>query len=381
MMVCKQIAVSDFRNIEKAEVAFSDGVNILIGENAQGKTNLLEAIFYASVGRSFRATHTNEMIRFGQDAADISLDYRDAKREQNLHVRLFRDRRRLVEKNGLKMDRMSDIVGSFRAVLFCPEHLSLIKDGPAERRNYMDVAISRMYPMYMHALQKYHTVLKQRNALLKQAALDRRSFDATVELWSDQLAVEAAVIAEARVKFIRRANGYVASCFADMTGDREIPMMVYDGSSGQDEEEYLDREATAKKYRELLMASHDREIAAGATLWGIHKDDLDIRLNGKSARIYASQGQQRSLALAMKLAEGEICREEFGDDPVFLFDDVLSELDASRRDFLIRRICDKQVILTTCENESLFSLDDARIIRVENGKYCEMSGDEPCFCT
>ena len=371
MMVCKKIAVEDFRNIEKAEVAFSSGVNILIGENAQGKTNLLEAIFYASVGRSFRATHTNEMIRFGAPAADISLDYRDTKRDQNLHIKLFRDRRRLVEKNGLKMDRLSDIVGSFRAVLFCPEHLSLIKDGPAERRNYMDVAISRMYPMYMHALQTYHNILKQRNALLKQAVFDRQSFDSTVELWSERLAEEAAVIAEARLRFIRRANGYVAACFSEMTGDREQPTMVYDGSSGQDEDEYLDREATKKKYVELLMSSHDREIAAGATLWGIHKDDLDIRLNGKSARIYASQGQQRSLALAMKLAEGEICREELGDDPVFLFDDVLSELDASRRDFLIRRIKDKQVILTTCESETLFSLDDARIIRVENGIYTQ----------
>ena len=372
MMYCKKISVSDFRNIEHAEVSFSEGVNILIGENAQGKTNLLEAIFYASVGRSFRATHTNEMIRFGQSAADISLDYRDAKRDQNLHIRLLRDKRRVVEKNGLKMERLSDIVGCFRAVLFCPEHLSLIKDGPAERRNYMDVAISRMYPMYMHALQTYHSVLKQRNALLKQAVFDRRSFDATVELWSERLAAEAAVIAEARMKFIRRANGHVASCFADMTGDREQPTMVYDGSSGQPEEEYLDREATAKRYLELLMSSHEREIAAGATLWGIHKDDLDIRLNGKSARIYGSQGQQRSLALAMKLAEGEICREEFGDDPVFLFDDVLSELDAMRRDFLIRKIRDKQVILTTCESEALFSLDDARMIRVQNGNYLEM---------
>ena len=373
MMICKQIVLSDFRNIEHAEVAFSDGVNILIGSNAQGKTNLLEAIFYASVGRSFRATHTNEMIRFGAPAADISLDYRDVKRDQNLHVKIFRDRRRLVEKNGMKMDRMSDVVGSFRAVLFCPEHLSLIKDGPAERRGYMDVAISRMYPMYMHALQKYHTLLKQRNTLLKQAVFDRRSFDATVELWSEQLANEAAVIAEARLKFIRRANRYLEACFAEMTGQSEKPTMVYDGSSGQDEDEYFDREATAKRYLELLMASHDREIAAGATLWGIHKDDLDIRLNGKSARIYASQGQQRSLALAMKLAEGEICREEFGDDPVFLFDDVLSELDASRRDFLIRRIKNKQVILTTCESEKLFSLNDARMIRVENGNYLEMS--------
>ena len=373
MMYCKKIAVEDFRNIEKAEVAFSEGVNILIGENAQGKTNLLEAIFYASVGRSFRATRSEEMIRFGASTAEISLDYRDAKRDQNLRVRLFRDKRRIVERNGLKLDRMSDIVGGFRAVLFCPEHLSLIKDGPAERRSYMDVAISRMYPMYMHALQNYHTILKQRNALLKQATVDRRSFDATIELWSDRLAAEAAVIAEARLQFIRRANGYVAACFADMTGDREQPTMIYDGSSGQPEEEYFDREATAKRYRELLMASHDREIAAGATLWGIHKDDLDIRLNGKSARIYASQGQQRSLALAMKLAEGEICREEFSDDPVFLFDDVLSELDAARREFLIRRIHDKQVILTTCENENLFSLSDACMIRVENGRYTEMT--------
>ena len=262
MMYCKKISVSDFRNIEHAEVSFSEGVNILIGENAQGKTNLLEAIFYASVGRSFRATHTNEMIRFGQSAADISLDYRDAKRDQNLHIRLLRDKRRVVEKNGLKMERLSDIVGCFRAVLFCPEHLSLIKDGPAERRNYMDVAISRMYPMYMHALQTYHSVLKQRNALLKQAVFDRRSFDATVELWSERLAAEAAVIAEARLKFIRRANGHVASCFADMTGDREQPTMVYDGSSGQPEEEYLDREATAKRYLELLMSSvHQPSIA------------------------------------------------------------------------------------------------------------------------
>ena len=154
-----------------------------------------------------------------------------------------------------------------------------------------------------------------------------------------------------------------------MTGEREIPTLVYDGSSGQEEDEYFDREKVREKYYELLSSYHEREISVGATLYGIHKDDIDIRLNGKSARIYASQGQQRSLALAMKLAEGEIIKEEFGDQPVFLFDDVLSELDSSRREYLIKKIKDKQVIMTTCEEENAERFGNAKIIRVKNGNY------------
>ncbi|MBQ9783704.1 MAG: DNA replication/repair protein RecF [Clostridia bacterium] len=368
-MTCKNITVRNFRNIGEAKVEFQEGVNILAGENAQGKTNLLEAIFYPSVGRSFRGAHTPEMIRFGESFAELTLDFRDSKRDQSIHVKLFRDKQRQVEKNGVRMDKLSDVVGSFRAVLFCPEHLSMIKDGPSQRRAYMDLAISRMYPMYLHSLQKYSYLLKQRNALIKGAYQDRRTFDGTVELWSAQLAREAAIISEARLTFIRRAAGYIAECFAEMTGEREIPTVRYDGSSGQKQEEYADREATEKKYFELLMSSHDREIAVGATLWGIHKDDLDIALNGKSARIYGSQGQQRSLALAMKLAEGEITREEFGDYPVFLFDDVLSELDGNRRDYLIHKIRDKQVIITSCEPDLLSDLSDVERIRVQNGTY------------
>lgn len=368
-MYCKKISVRDFRNIQNAEVDFFEGVNVLVGENAQGKTNLLEAIFFTSSGRSFRGAHTPEMIRFGEASSDIGISFIEKKREQSIKVTLFRDRQKKVEKNGVKMDKMSDVVGSFRAVLFCPEHLSMIKDGPSQRRSYMDLAISRMYPMYMHSLQKYNYILKQRNALIKTAYSDRYGFDSTVELWSAQLAHEAAIISDMRLRFIRRASGHIAESFREMTGEREIPRVVYDGSSSQDEEEYLDRELTEKKYFDLLMSSHDREISAGATLFGIHKDDLDICLNDKSARIFASQGQQRSLALAMKLAEGEICREEFGDYPVFLFDDVLSELDASRREYLIKKITGKQVILTSCEPELLSEFDGVRRIRVEGGKY------------
>jgi DNA replication and repair protein RecF len=213
--------------------------------------------------------------------------------------------------------------------------------------------------------------LRQRNALLKSAYNDRSAFDGTVEFWSAQLAREAAVISEARLRYIRRASVYISACFSEMTGEREIPTVMYDGSSGQQEDEYLDRDATEKKYYQLLMSSHDREIAVGATLWGIHKDDLDIHLNGKSARIYGSQGQQRSLALAMKLAEGEICREEFRDYPVFLFDDVLSELDSGRQEYLIHKIRGKQVIITGCNPELLSDTEDVRRILVRNGSYIQ----------
>ena len=143
-MYCIRIEVENFRNIERAEIDFSEGVNILVGENAQGKTNLLEAVFFSSVGRSFRTTHSNELIRFGENSSDVLLTYRDNVRENKIHLKIMKDKQKLVEKNGLKMDRLSDIVGSFRAVLFCPEHLSLIKEGPHERRGYMDVAISRL---------------------------------------------------------------------------------------------------------------------------------------------------------------------------------------------------------------------------------------------
>ena len=309
------------------------------------------------------------MIRFGCESADISLDFKDSKRDQNIHVRIFQDKQRTVEKNGVKIDRLSDIMGSFRSVLFCPEHLSLIKDGPSERRSYLDMAISRMYPTYMRSLQNYNNALKQRNALIKSATSDRDTFNSTVELWSIQLAHEAAIISDMRLEFIKRAEVYISRFFNEMTGGNEKPLVICHGNAGLSAEEYSDRKKTEKRYLELLSGSLEREIYAGATLYGIHKDDIDISINGKSARIYASQGQQRSLALAMKLAEGEICREEFGDNPVFLFDDVLSELDATRRDYLVNRMKDKQVIITTCEPDALSSVIDGVKIKVEDGTY------------
>ena len=365
-MECNRIFVRDFRNIERAEIEFGNGVNILCGENAQGKTNLLEAISFASLGKSFRTAHDEEMIRFGAEMCEISLDFTDSVRRQNITVRMMAGKRKHIEQNRVKIGRVSDIVGAFRTVLFCPEHLSLIKEGPGERRNYLDIAISQLYPLYMKSLQKYNQILKQRNQLIRIAQDDRNTFNATIELWSEQLAHEAAIISRYRHRYLLSANAHIEECFMEMMGEKEKPKAIYCGSSKQPSEEYEDVARTEKIYRELLMTHHDREIGAGSTLWGIHKDDIEILLNEKPARQYASQGQQRSLALSMKLAEGEVCSAICGERPVFLFDDVFSELDGMRRAYLSGKMKDRQVIITTCEPTGIVG---GNIIRVEKGCF------------
>ncbi len=375
-MYCQKAALKNFRNIKEAQIEFSEGINILVGENAQGKTNLLEALFYASVCRSFRATNTAEMIKFGENSAEISIDYKQSAktRTDRLCYKLSCDKKRTVQKNNLKVERLSDIIGSFRAVLFCPEHLSLIKDGPSERRSYLDIAISRISPKYIHSLQRYNYFLKQRNSLIKSAYNDRAVFDATVSLWSEKMAEEAAIISKERASFVKRVEKLSCEYFAEMTKEKEVVSMIYKGSANLDEDDYYNTERVKEKYFSLLMSAHDREIAIGSTLYGIHKDDIDIRLNQKSARSYASQGQQRSLALAMKLSEGEICKEMLGDYPVFLFDDVLSELDDIRRDYLILNATnetEKQLIITTCERKFVEGIKANKIISVKDGRYTE----------
>lgn len=365
-MIVHSCRAVGYRNIESAEVEFCDGVNVLVGDNGQGKTNIIEAVYLCAVGRSFRGADESEMIRFGDAGAEVSVDFSDSIRRQNITMRLFRDKRRQVEKNKVKITKMSDMVGSLSAVLFCPEHLSIVKEGPAARRNYLDIAISQLRPMYISSLQKYNKILKQRNKLIRDAEEDRRTFNETIDFWSEQLATEAANIACMRVEYLERARVLIADFFRDMTGGREVPELKYAGSSHDEEQFYLDRAAAKHKYLKMLTENHDREIGAGSTLWGIHKDDVIIDLNSHPARVFASQGQQRSIALAMKLSEGEISREIKGEYPIFLLDDVLSELDASRRDYLINKIEGRQVIMTTCET---VPVGDAKMIRVSGGNY------------
>ena len=365
-MICNRIRVSDFRNIETADVSFDEGINLLVGANAQGKTNLLEAIFYASIGKSFRTSSDEEMIRFGRDMLEISLDFSDSLREQNLTVRLMKGKRRRIEHNKVRLTKVSDVVGLFRTVLFCPEHLSIVKDGPGERRNFLDVAISQLYPGYMRSLQNYNKILKQRNQLLRDAAEDPAIFRETAEFWSAGLAHEAAILSQYRKRYCKMLDPAVKEIFREMTEGGEVPELCYEPSLHGEDVDFEDVGATEKAYFDKLMSHHEREIAAGSTLWGVHKDDVRMDLCGKAARMFASQGQQRSMALAIKLAEGSICRQICGEMPAYLLDDVFSELDAARRSYLAEKIKGRQVIITTCEEKLPTG---GNLIRVEGGKY------------
>ncbi|MBQ8005133.1 MAG: DNA replication/repair protein RecF [Clostridia bacterium] len=369
-MICKYIKIKNYRNIEDAAVSFDDGVNILIGDNAQGKTNLLEGIYTFSLGKSFRGAKEADVIRFGENEALIEMCFKTERRSdiQNLKIHIARGKRRRIELNGVKIERLSEMIGSFIAVLFCPEHLSLIKEGPSMRRNYLDIAISQFRPVYLKSLQRYYSILDQRNRLIKNAEEDRKTLDSTISLWSEQLSHEEALISSFRYQYVKKVEEAFSKYFSDMTGMKEKIEMEYIGSSKQIGEKYLDINAVENRYKELLSKNIEREIAAKSTLWGIHKDDIEIMINGKSAKMFGSQGQQRSLALEMNLAEGDICFFETKERPVLLLDDVLCELDEKRREFLLSNIKDRQVIITTCEK---IDFGDAKRIFAENGKYYE----------
>ena len=367
-MTCKKIKLENYRNIESAEIEFSNGVNILVGDNAEGKTNALESVYLFALGKSFRGAKEKDLILFGRDRASVQMDYNADGRDESLEIKYSSLGRRQIYHNKVKLSKMSELVGNFKAVLFCPEHLSLIKDGPSLRRSFLDVAISQIRPVYMKSLQRYNIILANRNKLIKEADENRDHFRSMIDVLSYQLACEAANIASARAWYIDMLCGKVKDCFFDMTGEREKPHLMYQGSAKEDEDAYFDVERIKNRYYELLTSKIEREVAAGSTLYGTHKDDLEIELNGKSARIFASQGQQRSLSLALKLSEGQISRDIDGKEPVYLFDDVLSELDEGRREYVCSNLSGRQVILTTCEKDtSIFG--DAKIIRVKGGTY------------
>ena len=379
-MQCRRIRLRDFRNIAEADVTFSPGVNLLHGENAQGKTNLLEALYYTAIGKTFRTGHDEELIRFGAESATVenyfSSDALPADRQtaDRLTVRLLRGRGgRSVDRNGVRARSMSEVIGLFRVVLFCPSHLSVVQGSPEDRRDFLNVAISQLRPLYVRELKLFNRALKERNALLRQAQDAGGRLDETAEMWSAQLAGACANIAAKRAAYVLRLDALMKECFADMTDNREIPGVGYVNSLGLPAQEMLSPEQTKPEFFRLLTERTAREIGAGSTLYGVHRDDLLLTLNDRPARLYASQGQQRSLALSMKLAEGTISGQETGGDlPVFLFDDVLSELDGRRRAYLLRELTGRQVIMTCCEDiSSSLPAASFRSIRVENGRYVE----------
>lgn len=356
-MILKKIEYQNFRNIKEATLIFNPGVNLLYGDNAQGKTNAIEGIYLCAQGRSHRTAREKDYILYGEEFAKVTLDYADSFRDKRLELRYLKTGRKFCKKNGLAVKKMSEFIGNFRAVIFCPEYLSIVRNGPGERRNFLDSALCQLDSEYLSALQKYATALSQRNRLLSEYSFHPDAFEETGDLWAEKIAEMGEILSFKRAEYLEKVEKEVKMLFSEMTNGEERPELIY--KKPMKKEEYMAQ----------FLSGKQREIRAGTTLFGVHRDDIEILLNGKQARIFASQGQQRSLAVAMKLAEGSVSKEKTGEYPVFLLDDVLSELDDKRKRFILSGLAERQVIITCCDEKEVEKIADGRVICVEKGQY------------
>lgn len=368
-MILTSFEAVNYRNIPSVSLRFEPGVNLLYGQNAQGKTNVLEGIYTFARGKSFRGATDEEQVRFGEKGFSVAIGFHADGRDQSLSYRYYEGSRQR-RKNGAPVRSRSEMIGHFRAVLFYPEHLQLVKGGPGERRLFLNIAISQLDPTYIHLLNRYQTILENRNSILKTAQktgyLDRTQLDA----WNESMADACAAVVIQRRDYIARLEKWAVPIMRDLSGGRENLSLSYACDAGDLLTAAHDgeKEKLSAFYRDLLSSSLQREAAAGCTLFGVHRDDLAIGINGTDARAFASQGQQRSAVLSLKLGEGEVAREEGGEYPVFLFDDVLSELDETRRAYVLSGVGEKQLIMTACDSGAL-SGHAANVISVEGGHY------------
>ena len=350
-MKIDHIEAQNFRNISSASVSFDENSTVLVGQNAQGKTNLMEAVYLLACGKSFRNARLRDMIFHGQEEARITAEISGEGLPFELTVELDRKEGKSIYKNGVKLTKLSEFLGLFRTVLFCPEHLSLIKDGPGKRRSFIDGAICQIRPYYASLLNEFNKIEMQRSALLK-ISQGKKIGTEQFDIWNERLALVSAKIASLRADYIRHLKKSAPEHFYRISSQKETLKLSYESDVFLPD---LTTEEMAEKYKSLLEKNFATDQKYGFTQKGIHRDDLSILIDSFSARTFSSQGQQRSAVLSLKLAEGEVSSAMTGRPPVYLLDDVLSELDENRRTYITGGLMGKQVILSgTDEEDFLF---------------------------
>ena len=368
-MRADRLTFDGFRNLQKGECALDPGVNILFGKNAQGKTNFLEAMWLFTGGKSFRGAKDREMVGFQADRAAISLDFFAEEREQTAAITI-RDRRS-VTLNGIKQPSPTRMTGRFCAVVFSPAHLSLVEDGPEQRRRFMDAAICQLRPAYMPDLAAYTRVLRQRNALLKEAQAGAALPGDMLDVWDARLAQTGAAVFDARRRYWQQLQPVTAGNYDGLSSGREQLQLRYVSAAG---DEYTTPAEAAQNLLQTLLQRRAADRAAGFTTGGVHRDDLEVLIDGQSARVYGSQGQKRAAELALKLAEATLLRQATGEQPVMLLDDVMSELDLSRQDYILNHIDGWQVMITCCDPAPLRRLTKGRAFEVAHGEITQKDG-------
>ncbi len=360
-MQAKRLTLTDFRNYREQVLEFGDGINILFGDNAQGKTNVLEAIYLFSMGKANRAHKDAELLRHGQEQAALTLDFFDGERDCTAEIQLFKNRRKQITLNEIPVRKNSELVGRFRVVYFGPEYLGLVKEGPKMRRRNLDIFISQLRPRYFSALSDAKKLTDSKNALLK---MDKPNLQ-MLEILNEKLSAVAAELLFCRSEYLQKIGVHAAKLQNEISGGKEALELRYLSCIG--EVAGLTITEIKEKLLQKLTESQKRELDARESLVGPHREDIGYLINGQDAKLYASQGQQKTIVLSQKLAEVTLIQEETGDLPVLLLDDIMSELDKKRQSFILNHIRDMQILITCTDIDGFELTEAARLFHVEEG--------------
>lgn len=370
-MLAESLKTENFRNLANGVVTFSERMNVIFGDNAQGKTNLIEAIWLFSGAKSFRGARDGELTAFGQELTSLTLSFRDRERSQTAEIRFGGGEKKKALLNRVPLEGASKLAGSFYTVVFSPAHLSIVSEGPKNRRRFLDNAISQINPRYRDYLDQYEKVLAQRGALLRDC-WKFPSLRETIEIWDDQLARLGSILTIYRKDYVKKLGRAAARIYAGLSREKEQLSVSYRSTIFDPQQAVsVYDDATIRAYGQALSDSLGEDIRTGMTAVGIHRDDLEVEIDGRSARIYGSQGQKRSGALALKLAEASLLAGITGENPVILLDDVMSELDAHRQDYILNHVKNNQVFLTCCDLSNTLQLREGSVFRVEGGRISQ----------
>ena len=356
-MYIKEIKLKNFRNYDFEKIELSENTNIIFGDNAQGKTNILEAIFISSLGKSFRTNKEKELIKENEDKAIIEIKFLKNKREEKIKLEI--SDKKLFFINDIPLKKTSEIVGKINVVLFTPEDIEILRNEPLRRRKFLNIIISQLRPKYIHLMAEYNRTLEQKNSYLKQIKYENKSKE-ILEIWDEQLVNLGLKIYEYRKEFIEKINNKIKKIHLETTENKENIEIKYKSNINQE------------NYKKKLKENQEIDIKKGYTSVGIHRDDFEIYINNKNISIYGSQGQQRSSIISLKLAEAEVVYDEIEEYPVILLDDFMSELDKKRINGFIKNIKNNQVIITCTEKltldnmvYNLFKIENAKIEKIK----------------
>ena len=346
-----KIKLENFRNYTNQEISFNKGINVIYGDNAQGKTNILEAIFLCSMGKSFRTNKDKELIKLSEDFAKINIEYEKSDRKGKIEYII--SNKKIISINGVKIKKLSELLGNINSIIFSPDDMGILKDGPQKRRKFLNMLISQLRPRYLFNLNDYNKTLEQRNNYLRQIKYENKPKN-MIDIWNEKLANHAQIIYEYRREFVDKILKKIVDIHKNITNNSEEIKINYI-SDFKNKEEYIRK----------LIEKLNKDIERGYTSTGIHKDEFEVYINGKNINLYGSQGQFRTAILSLKLSELYVIYDEIGEYQILLLDDFMSELDEKRRKKFVENITDAQVILTGTHKLILENLD----YNIYNVKY------------